>query len=183
MRFLGVDPWKNVSFDLIERVKHGYRPVIPDRATEHIVSIIKKCWLHDNLLRSTALEVSNELEHCLDTNNESNFTERNKNSSVTTETTPDSSLREVSDISIPVASSRQSNPVLSDSTDVSHVPSVQPTGDIANTKSLLNIRELKKFQTECLAAVNRGDDVIVVQPTGSGKSVCFILRTCITFTW
>ena len=38
---LGVDPWKNVSFDLIERVKHGYRPVIPNRAPEHIVSIIK----------------------------------------------------------------------------------------------------------------------------------------------
>ena len=180
---LGVDPWKNVSFDLIERVKHGYRPVIPERAPEDIVCIIKKCWLHEHLLRPTALDVSNELEHHLDTNNESNGAEVNElfnddiqtSSSVATETTNDSSLKEVLNPSISVASSSQSNPKLSDSTDVSHASSVLPPSDMAHAKSLLNIRELKEFQTECLAAVNRGDDVILVQPTGSGKSVCFVL--------
>lgn len=120
------------------------------------------------------MDVSNELEHCLDTNDESNFTEVNENSSVATETTH-SLLKEVPDISTPVVLSIQSNPVLSDTTDASHTSSVVPSGDIANAKSLLGIRELKEFQTECLAAVNRGDDVTVVQPTGSGKSVCFIL--------
>ena len=171
------------SFDLIERVKHGYRPVIPERAPEDIVCIIKKCWLHEHLLRPTALDVSNELEHHLDTNNESNGAEVNElfnddiqtSSSVATETTNDSSLKEVLNPSIPVASSSQSNPKLSDSTDVSHASSVLPPSDMAHAKSLLNIRELKEFQTECLAAVNRGDDVILVQPTGSGKSVCFVL--------
>ena len=42
-------------------------------------------------------------------------------------------------------------------------------------KSTLKVREFKKFQTDCITAVREGRDVVVVQPTGSGKSVCFVL--------
>ena len=47
--------------------------------------------------------------------------------------------------------------------------------DIENAKALLKIRGLKQFQISCLAAVKQDEDVIIVQPTGSGKSVCFTL--------
>ena len=209
---LGIDPWKNVSFDLIERVRHGYRPVIPDTTPEHIVSIIEKCWLHDHLLRPSAFNVYKELEHYLDSNDdESNSTEVNNddteaNSFLAIETSP---LKEVPVSSISVASggyevshsidvAHASLPdhsdvphgsislventdvphgSLSHETDVPHALSSEPwlLGDIATAKSQLNIRELKEFQTQCLAAINRGNDVIVVQPTGSGKLVCFTL--------
>ena len=49
------------------------------------------------------------------------------------------------------------------------------TLDLAAAKSTLKIREFKWFQTDCIAAVTQGKDVIVVQPTGSGKSMCFVL--------
>ena len=65
---LGLDPWKHVSFDLIEHVKHGYRPVIPEKIHKQITAVIERCWLHDHLLRPSALEISQELEHYLDYN-------------------------------------------------------------------------------------------------------------------
>jgi len=47
--------------------------------------------------------------------------------------------------------------------------------DIERIKSRLQIRELKEFQLNCIRAVSQGSDVIVVQPTGSGKSLCFVV--------
>ena len=70
--------------------------------------------------------------------------------------------------------------MLSDSIDIFHAPSVLPTGEMVNAKSLLTIRKLKELQTECLASVNSDDYVTVVQPTGSGKLVCFILHALIS---
>ena len=46
---------------------------------------------------------------------------------------------------------------------------------IENGKVLLNIKELNQFQISCLAAIRRGEDALIVQPTGSGKSLCFTL--------
>jgi len=51
---------------------------------------------------------------------------------------------------------------------------------IENAMSTLKIKELKQFQIKCLAALKRGKDTIVVQPTGSGKSVCFILPSLLS---
>ena len=48
---------------------------------------------------------------------------------------------------------------------------------IENGKVLLNIKELKQFQISCLAAIRRGEDAIIVHPTGSGKSIRFTLPT------
>ena len=60
---------------------------------------------------------------------------------------------------------------------INEVESVEETqgNSIENVKELLKIRELKQFQISCLAAIKRGEDTIVVQPTGSGKSICFTL--------
>ena len=46
---------------------------------------------------------------------------------------------------------------------------------IENGKVLLNIKELKQFQISCLA-IRRDEDAIIVQPTGSGKSIRFTLQ-------
>ena len=43
--------------------------------------------------------------------------------------------------------------------------------DLAAAKSTLKICEFKQFQTDCITAVKQRRDVIVIQPTGSGKSM------------
>jgi len=47
--------------------------------------------------------------------------------------------------------------------------------DIAHIKAKLQIREVKEFQLDWIRAVSQGSDVVVVQPTGSGKSLCFVV--------
>ena len=42
-------------------------------------------------------------------------------------------------------------------------------------KDVLKITEFKQFQIECAAAIKHGQEAIVVQPTGCGKSLCFII--------
>lgn len=57
----------------------------------------------------------------------------------------------------------------------SQARSSQEAMDIEHIKSRLQIRELKEFQLNCIRAVTQGNDVIVTQPTGSGKSLCFVV--------
>ena len=65
------------------------------------------------------------------------------------------------------------------SVSVADVQLVSPidtrSSDIEHAMGILKIKELKLFQLRCLDALKDGKDVIVVQPTGSGKSVCFTL--------
>ena len=67
--------------------------------------------------------------------------------------------------------------VHSDSTTISRIQLMGEIqgSDIENAKALLKIRGLKQFQISYLAAIKQDEDVIIVQPTGSGKSVCFTL--------
>ena len=57
----------------------------------------------------------------------------------------------------------------------SQTGSSQEAMDIEGIKSTLQIKELKELQLNCIRAVSQGSDVIVVQPTGSGKSLCFVI--------
>ena len=43
--------------------------------------------------------------------------------------------------------------------------------DMQKVKDVLKITEFKQFQIECAAAIKHGQDAIVVQPTGCGKSL------------
>ena len=54
---------------------------------------------------------------------------------------------------------------------------VAPYGTIAmdKVKADLCIKELEEFQMQTISAISHGNDVILVQPTGSGKSLCFIV--------
>ena len=45
--------------------------------------------------------------------------------------------------------------------------------EVAN--STLKIKEFKRFQVHCISAITQRKDVVVVQPTGSGKFLCFVL--------
>lgn len=47
--------------------------------------------------------------------------------------------------------------------------------NLDNAKSILQIGELREFQIRAISAVREGKDVVVVQPTGSGKSICYTL--------
>jgi len=59
---------------------------------------------------------------------------------------------------------------LSDDGDVLH-----GSLDFINVKSILKVTQFKQFQIDCAIAVKEGKDAIVVQPTGSGKSICFVV--------
>jgi len=50
---------------------------------------------------------------------------------------------------------------------------------LETAKSVLKVNEFKKFQVDCAMAIKEGKDVVIVQPTGSGKSMYFILPALI----
>ena len=47
--------------------------------------------------------------------------------------------------------------------------------DVQKIKDVLKITKFKQFQIECAAAVKHGQDAILVQPTGYGRSLCFVI--------
>ena len=44
--------------------------------------------------------------------------------------------------------------------------------DLDHGKFILHINDLIEFQIKAISAVREGQEVVVVQPTGSGKSTC-----------
>ena len=57
-----MQPWKNVSLNLINNVKQGYCHTLPDSTPVVIANIIQKCWEHWHALRPSASEISDDLE-------------------------------------------------------------------------------------------------------------------------
>ena len=51
---------------------------------------------------------------------------------------------------------------------------VNIANDLETLKAKLNIKVYRQFQVEVIEALHMKKDVIVVQPTGSGKSLCYI---------
>ena len=60
------EPWPSVSIKLIDSVRKGYRPVIPDNASKFVASLIQDCWKHDSAARPSALQVSQLLQDYLE---------------------------------------------------------------------------------------------------------------------
>lgn len=54
------------------------------------------------------------------------------------------------------------------------------SNDVQSAMAVLKIKELKQFQLDCFNALMNGKDAIIVQPTGSGKSVCFTLPALVS---
>lgn len=215
---LGLEPWKTVSINLINKDKHSYWPVIPENAPQIIVDIIEKCWVHDRALRPSALEVSKVFEEYLGSgcteaqvNNCTDMYEwvsldcEDSSTSVTTrtghldtsQTINQSSLTEsshniedglsdnvgTSNLHVNVTIETLNTPDVSEACEQTP-PAIFTCSDVMSgnndeaiqiAKATLKIKELKHFQVKCLAALQAGIDAIVVQPTASGKSVCFTL--------
>ena len=300
------EPWPNVSMQLIDSVRKGYRPVIPGNASKFVSSLIQDCWKHDSAARPSALQVSQLLqdylelsstpevfvtntsaktgnhqniltcisgsitvgharsnnvtstsmckdtitsELCLDhsvpakitgsqvvdvlsvdsdcasldepnsfnatqgcevpqeshdvnvdnLDNPSNCTPTTSHTCLPgpaegTMSLESSMMQDLTDVcaSITKQGSCSSNPSIMASQihrskviqDLANASTVSQGNDPLSSKDLLsdnmekvkttlNVRELKEFQVQCINAVQQGSDVILVQPTGSGKSLCF----------
>ena len=59
------EPWLNVSMQIINAVRSGFRPVIPDNSPQFITKITELCWQHDYNLRPCASEVLQMLEEAM----------------------------------------------------------------------------------------------------------------------
>jgi len=276
------EPWANVSM-LINAVRSGFRPSIPDTSPLFITEMIELCWHHDCKLRPCASEVLemldtaiNTFENALvdspslevfDSTNAGNdctisYSGNGISKSLTSSGTAgvdsqvinvlpitnqpispatnfldssslseatkvlySSSVSEASDdvaenqsncntcasnegcdlalsqrgtsedvlnVSVPLGSSsssssqqllntQSSSAVLEISDDsmesnqgIINLPTCYSV-DLEAAKSTLKIREFKRFQVDCVNAISLRKDCIVVQPTGSGKSLCFVL--------
>ena len=55
----------NVSMQLLDAVRRGHRPAIPNDAPNSVVNIIKECWLHDGISRPNASAVSRLMQELL----------------------------------------------------------------------------------------------------------------------
>ena len=59
-----------MSVDLIDKVKHGFRPYVPESAPSGKASVIQKCWEHKDTLRPSALQVSRIIVEYLENNHD-----------------------------------------------------------------------------------------------------------------
>ena len=66
-----------MSVDLIDKVKHGFRPYVPESAPSGIASVIQKCWEHNDTLRPSALQVSRIIVEYLENNHDNMVTPDN----------------------------------------------------------------------------------------------------------
>jgi len=189
------EAWTNVSIQLIDAVKHGYRPIIPEDASQFLVPLITSCWQGDANLRPPAEALLQCLEEGMsslapsltsqslvdvrtDTTelsplalvsvDESNCQEMAFNDNKLEMDAIDENMKPVDD---DVSKSYSENTLcLSDDGDALH-----GSLDLINVKFMLKITQFKQFQIDCVIGVKQGKDVIVVQPTGSGKSMCFVV--------
>ena len=59
------EAWPNVSFQLVNAVKSGYRPVIPSDAPKILTPLIMSCWQQGSNLRPCASKVLQLLEEAM----------------------------------------------------------------------------------------------------------------------
>jgi len=180
----GCQVWDNVHIiALMESVKQGQQPVIPLEADKRMFNLIKECWLGDPEARPTAAAVLQIFENCL-VQSEDDVPDRTTVTDSATQYSndlgrSDSLLRGASQLEAYTYS--LSDELAFDSTIEGDQTSVHSSGiselmllsqtdelEVANLKALLNITEISIELPSC-------HDIILVQPTGSGKSVYFVL--------
>jgi len=193
--FFCTPAWPNVSFSLIESVKGGHRPIISESAISSDVmpALIQKCWDHDPGVRPTATDVlktadsflsklqqdSQQFEESLNTSQDI-IDDDGRNSAYYMEDDDDGGERLDTSSSQLCSDKQDESSEISSSQGLDRVQSpqrryavVQHT-ELESVKAKLKIKQYKQFQLETIQALQQNNDVIVVQPTGSGKSLCYI---------
>ena len=164
--------WCNVSMALIDNVRHGLRPVFPTNVDTTLSGLIKECWLQDPEARPNALAVLKVLEDFFDARQEYSVHDCPDSDNYIDE--PDVNI---TDSGASTYQSQQSHEAPSNSISPhSSQPSLAPCviTELESLKSKLKVAQYKNFQVAAIEALQGGKDVIVVQPTGSGKSLCYI---------
>ena len=170
--------WPNITLSLMENVKRGYRPVIPtnteiEAASVKMSNLIQECWLQDPDLRPTAMEVHRLLDEYFTAIQEDQVLD-NPASPISLVGEDDDKVESEAELypstegdTFPLSQAGESQTVgLSQPVNIAH--------DLEMLKTKLNIKAYKQFQTEVIEALHMNKDVVVVQPTGSGKSLCYI---------
>jgi len=61
------EPWPNVSMQLLDAVRSGQRPIIPENASKGVKNVIQECWQQNSTLRPSASEIARLLQEQLET--------------------------------------------------------------------------------------------------------------------
>jgi len=181
---------------LMTRVKHGVRPEIPAESNDTLSNLIRECLLQDSELGPNATVVfqildtylsqlqeddGSLMQHCndslvndpmgtcnLEDDRESCFA--SAESQVTELSFTDEAMNGHNDQST-------SDPQFSGDLSIASqmvTNEVTPLNSQLNrVKETLKIANFKGFQLEAIELLQTGNDVVIVQPTGSGKSLCY----------
>ena len=156
-------------------------------------ALIQKCWDHDPGLRPTATDVlqtadrflsklqqdSQQFEESLNTSqgivdddgrNSAHHMEDDDDEGERLDTSSSQLCSDKEDESSEIFSSQVLDGVQSPQR---RNAAVQHT-ELESVKGKLKIKQYKQFQLETIQALEQNNDVIVVQPTGSGKSLCYV---------
>jgi len=165
--------WCNVSMALIDNVRHGLRPAFPSNVDITLSGLIKECWLQDPEARPNAPAILKVLEDLFDVRQESEVHDCTDSDSHTDELDVD--ISGFDDNAYQSYEQSDETPNISSSPHNSQ-PSLTPCTltELESLKSKLKVVQYKSFQVAAIEALQNGKDCIVVQPTGSGKSLCFV---------
>ena len=152
-----------------------------------------ECWLQDPDLRPTAMEVYRLLDEYFTAVQENQAMDDSASSTspfcnpvnVDNDTIEsEGELPSFTDVNTlgsntdpSVLSQQTEDDLILDQTEPQAIVMSQPvniTHDLEMLKAKLNIKVYKQFQVEVIEALHMNKDVIVVQPTGSGKSLCYV---------
>ena len=162
--------WCNVSMALIDNVRHGLRPVFTSNVDATLSGLIKVCWSQNPEVRPSASAILKALEDFFDARQESNM-----HGCTNSDNCLDESDREISDLDENADESHEQSTNISSSPHSSQPLLVPCTvTELETLKSKLKVVQYKSFQVAAIEALQDGKDVIVVQATGSGKSLCYI---------
>jgi len=179
--------WQNVSMSLMDSVRHGLRPAFPQGVDKILENLIKECWHENPESRPTANMVLAALNSfCEKVHLDDSLVPQDSESADQNLVHLDDSLVQLDyesldhsvDISLPThtesSSSQPGNSLELPEPCLEVQHSYSSITQLEELKSKLNIAQYKKFQLEAIEAILCGKDVIVVQPTGSGKSLCYV---------
>ena len=160
--------WQNISMSLLESVRNGFRPSFPQEVDKVLEGLIKECWHQHPGSRpeaATVLEVLNNFCEAMhqDDSLEGEVADHDvcETDISCTPTHTESCLTQPCN-SLVLESPMESQFLGSSITQLEAM------------KSKLKIAQYKRFQLEAIEALQCSKDAIVVQPTGSGKSLCYV---------